>query len=101
MVILTLAQLGSNNTLIMCVDLNGIANKNALMIIRECYEAIKKHKRPLVFEKPTLVRINKNSYDFENLHGISYVLGVSDGSHIPIIPPSWDPTLYHNTIYEL
>lgn len=57
--------------------------------------------RPLVFGKPTLVHINKNYYDFENLHSISYVLGLIDESHIPIIALSWDPTSYHNKVYEL
>jgi hypothetical protein len=33
--------------------------------------------------------------EFEKLHGIPYIIGVVDGSHIPIIVPSIDPTSYY------
>jgi len=32
---------------------------------------------------------------FESLHGIPYILGATDGSHIPIIAPSINPASYY------
>lgn len=69
---MTLARLGSDNTLIMCLDLCEIVHKTASIIVREYYEVIKNHVRHLVFEKPTS-RILKIAYDFEEFHGIPYV----------------------------
>jgi hypothetical protein len=33
--------------------------------------------------------------EFESLHGIPYILGAIDGSHIPIIAPNTNPTLHY------
>ena len=33
--------------------------------------------------------------EFESMHGISYILGAINGSHIPIIAPSIDPASYY------
>ena len=117
-VALTLASLGGHNILIMCVDLYEIAHSIASMIIREYCEAIKIHVRPLVYLKPTLPCITKKfTFDSKhlhgslqlifqfiqkktkntqtNLHGIPNVLGIINGSHIPIIAPSWDAASYY------
>jgi len=39
------------------------------------------------------------SIDFESLHGIPYILGAIDGSHIPIIAPKVDSTSYYCRIF--
>ena len=51
--------------------------------------------RPLVFPKPTLSRMKQITLEFESLHGIPYILGAIDGSHIPIIAPSIDHAPYY------
>jgi hypothetical protein len=38
-----------------------------------------------VFENPTLTKIKIIATKFEALHGIPYIFGAIDGSHIPII----------------
>jgi hypothetical protein len=38
-------------------------------------------------EKPTLAKIKIIATKFEALHGIPYIFGAIDGSHIPIITP--------------
>jgi hypothetical protein len=48
-----------------------------------------------VFEKPTLTRIKTNAIEFKALHGIPYVLGAIDGSHILIIAPPNDLASYY------
>jgi len=40
-----------------------------------------------VCEKPTLAKIKIIAAKFEALHGIPYIFGAIDGSHIPIITP--------------
>ena len=63
--------------------------------MRELCEGIKSVLRPLVYPKPTLSRMKQITLEFESLHGISYILGTIDGSHIPIIAPSIDPASYY------
>jgi hypothetical protein len=55
----------------------------------------KNRLHPLGVKKPTLARMNQISFEFEALHGIPYILGAIDGSHIPIIAPPYDPISYY------
>jgi hypothetical protein len=48
-----------------------------------------------MFEKPTLTRIKINATKFKALHGIPYVLGAIDGSHILIVAPPKDLASYY------
>jgi len=47
--------------------------------------------------KPKLIKnkIKENTTSFEHLHGIPYILGTMDGSHVPIIAPEVDPKSYY------
>lgn len=56
-VALILEQLWSDNALIICVDLYGIAHNIVSIIIDNFCKAIQNRVRPLVFEKPTLPHI--------------------------------------------
>lgn len=66
-VALVLEQLRSDNALILCVDLYGIAHNIVSIIKDNCCKATQNHVRPLVFEKPTLPHIWKKKIDFEDL----------------------------------
>ena len=83
----TLIRLATENTLSTIVDLYGVAESTASISIRECCKAIKINLKPLVFEKLTKERIEIISQEFENLYGIPYIMGVIDGSYIPIVAP--------------
>jgi hypothetical protein len=87
--------LATGDTLHTLADLYGISKSSASIIVREVCEGIKTVLRPLVFPKPTLSRMKQIALEFESLHGIPYILGAIDGSHIPIIAPSIDPASYY------
>jgi hypothetical protein len=54
---------------------------------------------PLPPKKPLKVKLlkqkKKTNKQRKKLHGIPYVLGTINGSHIPSIAPSWDPASYY------
>jgi hypothetical protein len=56
--------------------------------MKKNYSTIRKHLKPSVVPKD---KIKKIIVDFETLHGIPYILGAIDGTHIPIIEPKVDP----------
>ncbi len=56
--------------------------------MKEFYLTIKKHMKPLVIPKLTKDKIKEITYRFESLHGIPYILGAIDASHIPIVAPN-------------
>jgi hypothetical protein len=84
---ITLIRLAAGNTLSTIADLYGVAESTISVITRDCCEAMKIHLKPLVFEKLTKERIEIISQDFENLHGIPYIMDAIDGSYIPIAVP--------------
>jgi hypothetical protein len=90
-----LSRLGTGNTLMMVGDLFGLGLSTTSEIVRKCCKAIRIHLKPLVFKKPTLAQMKQIASEFEALHGIPYILGAIDGSHIPIIAPPYDPVSYY------
>ena len=92
---ITLSRLATGNSLQMIGDLFGVGLSTTSIIVRECCKAIRIHLRPLVFKKPTLPWMKEISKGFEALHGIPFILGAIDGSHIPILAPSHDPVAYY------
>ncbi len=92
---MALARLGSENSLQMCGEVNGIVKDMASIILREFCVAIRKHLKPLVIPKLTRNKIKEITTGFECLHGIPCILGAMDGSHVPIIPPMVDPKSYY------
>ena len=83
-VAITLTRLAVGNTLSTITDLYGVAKSTISVITRDCCEAMKIHLKPLFFEKLTKERVEIISQEFQNLHGIPYIVGTIDGSYIPI-----------------
>ena len=77
--------LATGNTLSMIGDLYGLGISTTSVIVRECCKAIKDHLLPIVIEKSTPENMKRRAVEFESLHGIPYVIGAIDGSHIPIV----------------
>jgi hypothetical protein len=48
-----------------------------------------------VIPKFTKNKIKEIIVSFENLHGIPYILGVINGTHIPIVALKVDPKSYY------
>jgi hypothetical protein len=95
-VALSLAHLGSRNSLMSCEEPFGILDSRSTIIVRELCHAMKVHLMPLVIPKLTSSRIAKISVDFESLHGISLILDTIDGSHISIIALKVNPKSYYS-----
>ncbi len=93
-VTMVLARLGNGNSLQMCGEVYGIAESTSI-IMREFCVAIRKHLKPLVIPKLIRNKIKEITIGFECLHGIPYILGAKDGSHVPIITPKVDPKSYY------
>ena len=76
-------------------DLYGLDISTTSVIVRECCKAIKDHLLPIVIEKSTPKNMKRRAVEFESLHGIPYVIGAIDGSHILIVAPSKDSPEYY------
>ena len=94
-VAVTLSRLSTGNTLRMCGEVYGLAESTTSVIVMKCCEAIKVLVKPLVFPKFTKERIQNIALEFEKVRGIPYIIGVVDGSHVPIIALKIDPALYY------
>jgi hypothetical protein len=81
---MALARLGTENSLQMCGEVNGIVKDMASIILRDFCVAIRKHLKPLVIPKLTRNKIKEIITGFECLHEIPCILGAMDGSHVPI-----------------
>ena len=86
-VVVTLTRLSTGNTLRMYGEIYGLAESTTSIIIREYCKAIKVLVKPLVFPKFNKERIQIIVSEFEKLRNILYIIGVVDGSHVPIIAP--------------
>jgi hypothetical protein len=94
-VAISLSRLSIGNILQMYGEVYGISRSSASIIVREFCVAIKKHLKPLVIRKQTESSLRAIAFEFEKSHGILYIIGAVDGSHIPIIALPIDPTSYY------
>ncbi len=94
-VTMAFTQLGNENYLQMCGKFYGIIKSTTSNLMKEFYLTIRKHLKPLVIPKLTKDKIKIITTGFESLHGIPYILGAINGSHIPIVEPKVDPKPYY------
>lgn len=85
----------SRNTLTTCGEIYGIPKSTAFTIVKKFCSTIWIHLLPLVITKFIATRITQISSEFERLHGIPYIIGAVDGSHISIIASMVDLKLYY------
>jgi hypothetical protein len=77
------------------VEVYGIVESVVSIIVREFCSTIRKHLKPLMIPKLTKDKIKEIIAGFESLHGISYILDVIYGSHIPIVAFKVDQKSYY------
>ena len=94
-VVVTLSRLSTGNTLRMCGEMYDLAESTTSIIVRECCEAIKVLVKPLVFSPLTKEHIQIIASKFEKVRDIPYIIGIVNGSHVPIIDPKIDPPSYY------
>ena len=81
-VAMSLHRLGSGDGLQSIGDLYGVYKRTLSKIIREFYRAVRKHLQPVFIQTPDESQFRVLARKFEQLHGIPYVIGAIDGSHI-------------------
>ena len=79
----------------MCGKMYRLVEPTTSIIVRNCCKAIKTLLKPLIFQKLTKLRIQTIVAKFEEVRGMSYIIGAVDGSHIPIIVPRIDHVSYY------
>jgi hypothetical protein len=86
-VAMSLVRLGSGNGLQIVGDLFGVAKSTVSKIVRDFCRMVRLHLQKKFVTFPSEYKFRELAKDFEALHGIPYVVGAIDGSHIPIIAP--------------
>ncbi len=94
-VTMAFTRLGNENSLQMCGKFYGIIKSTTSNLMKEFYSVIRKHLKPLVIPKLIKDKIKRITTSLESLHGIPYILGVVNDSHIPIVASKVDPKPYY------
>jgi hypothetical protein len=92
----SLNRLGSGNYILSCADHFGMHESITSIAIRQFCAAVLKILRPQVVQKNDLEGRRRAATEFESAHGIPFIMGAIDGSHIPIVAPSPDPAPFYN-----
>ena len=82
-----LQRLRSGNTLCNVGEVYGLVESIILSIVRNFYKLVRVHLQKIFVQVPSLVRFRFLAQKFEALHGIAYIIGTIDGSHILILAP--------------
>lgn len=86
-VALSLTRLGAGNYLLGCVDLFGMSESLASIIVQEFCDVVLQYIRPLVVPQWNAKTLEKIAVAFEAKHDMPFIMGAIDGSHLPIIAP--------------
>ncbi len=93
--VVVLACLGNGKFLQMVGEVYGITKSTASIIVQKVCETISRHLKPIIFMKPTTIRIKRMISKFEALHHIPYIVETIDNTHILIIVPFTNLGSYH------
>lgn len=83
----SLCRLGTGNGLLLVGEVYGIAECTASCIVREFCKVVRKHLLRVLVQFPSESQFRVLASQFEALHGIPYIVGAIDGSHIPVLAP--------------
>jgi hypothetical protein len=84
---MSLHRLGSGDGLQTIGDLYGVHKSTLSIIVREFCRAVRKYLQSVFVQTPSESQFRVLASRFEELHGISYIIGATDGLHIPILAP--------------
>ena len=84
---MSLHRLGSGDGLQSIGDLYGVHKSTLSKIVREFCRAVRKYLQPVLVQTPNESQFRVIASRFEQLHGIPYIIGAIDGSHIPVLAP--------------
>ena len=84
---MSLHRLGSGDGLQTIGDLYGVHKSTLSIIVREFCRAVRKYLQPVFVQTPSESQFRVLASKFEQLHGIPYIIGAIDGSHILVLAP--------------
>jgi hypothetical protein len=84
---MALHRLGSGDGLQTIGDLYGVHKSTLSIIVREFCRAMRKYLQPVFVQTPSKSQFRVLASKFEELHGIPYIIGAIDGSHILVLAP--------------
>jgi hypothetical protein len=85
MIEMSLHRLGSGDGLQTIGDLYGVHKNTLSIIVREFFRAVRKYLQPIFVQIPSESQFRVFVSKFEQLHGIPYIIGAIDGSHILVL----------------
>jgi hypothetical protein len=84
---ISLSRLGTGNGQLLIGDLYGVVESTVSIIVREFCKAVRQHLQRILVQMPSESQFRILAKEFEALHGIMYVVGEIDGSHILVLAP--------------
>ena len=84
---MSLHRLGSGDGLQTISDLYGVHKTTLSIIVREFCRAVRKYLQPIFVQTPNKSQFKVLASKFEQLHGIPYIIGAIDESHIFVLAP--------------
>jgi hypothetical protein len=95
-VAVAISRLATGNSMQSIADLYRIGLSSSQVVVSQFCIAVKTHLLQNFIKWPTPVIMEKYARDFQDIHGIPYVVGAVDGSHIPIVAPRLHAADYYN-----
>ena len=95
-VAVAISRLATGNSMQSIADLYKIGISTSQVAVSEFIVAMKSILLKKYIRWPSANIMDKFAQEFQNLHNIPYVVGVVDGSHIPIIAPRLHAANYYN-----
>ena len=95
-VAVAISRLATGNSMQSIADLYRIGLSSSQVAVSQFCVAVKTHLLQNFIKWPTPVIMEKYARDFQDIHGIPYVVGAVDGSHIPIVAPRLHAADYYN-----
>ena len=92
---ISLSRLGTGNGQLLIGDLYGVAESTVSIIVKEFCKAVRQHLQRILVQIPSESQFRVLAKEFEALHGIPYVVGAIDGSHIPVLAPIYGGEDYY------
>ena len=93
---ISISRLATSNSMQSIVDLYKIGLSTSQLAVSQFTRAVKSTLLKTYIRWPTAAVMEKFADEFQDIHGIPYVVGAVDGSHIPIVAPHLHAADYYN-----
>ena len=95
-VAMAISRLATCNSMKTIADLYRVGLSTSQLAVLQFTNAVKTILLKKNIRRPSTTTMDKFAREFENIHGIPYVVSAVDGSHIPIVAPRLHAADYYN-----